>query len=42
VRQLVEEAGGTIRAVTPPKRGARFQIELPLTNVTPPFGNEDY
>lgn len=35
VRQLVEEAGGVIRAVTPPKRGARFEIELPLTNVTP-------
>lgn len=35
VRQLVEEAGGNIRLVTPPKRGARFELELPLTNVTP-------
>jgi two-component system cell cycle sensor histidine kinase/response regulator CckA len=35
VRQLVEEAGGTVRAVAPPLRGARFEIELPLTNVTP-------
>jgi histidine kinase len=34
VRQLVEEAGGTIHAITPPKRGARFEIELPITNVT--------
>jgi signal transduction histidine kinase len=39
VRQLVEEAGGTVRAVAPPlyrtSQGARFEIELPLTNVTP-------
>ncbi len=35
VRQLVEEAGGTVHAVNPPLRGARFEIELPLTNVTP-------
>lgn len=35
VRQLVEEAGGAIRLVSPPKRGARFEIEVPLTNVTP-------
>jgi signal transduction histidine kinase len=40
VRQLVEEAGGTVRAVTPPKRGARFEIELPLTNVTPQLPQE--
>jgi signal transduction histidine kinase len=33
-RQLVEEAGGTIRALTPPRRGARFELELPVTNVT--------
>jgi signal transduction histidine kinase len=39
-RELVEEAGGTIRAITPPKRGARFEIELPLTNVTPSLGQE--
>jgi signal transduction histidine kinase len=35
VRQLVEEAGGTIRTIVPSGRGARFEIELPLTNVTP-------
>jgi signal transduction histidine kinase len=35
VRQLVEEAGGVVRAVSPPRRGARFELELPLTNVTP-------
>lgn len=35
VRQLVQEAGGTVRAVPPPRRGARVEIELPLTNVTP-------
>ena len=35
VRELVEAAGGTVRVVTPPIRGARFEIELPLTNVTP-------
>jgi signal transduction histidine kinase len=40
VRQLVEEAGGTIHAITPPQRGARFEIELPLTNVTPSLGQE--
>ncbi len=34
VRELVEDAGGTIRAVALPRRGARFEIELPLTNVT--------
>lgn len=34
-RQLVEEAGGTIRAGAAGRRGARFEIELPLTNVTP-------
>lgn len=34
-RQLVEEAGGTMRAGSAGRRGARFEIELPLTNVTP-------
>jgi two-component system cell cycle sensor histidine kinase/response regulator CckA len=34
VRQLVETAGGTVRAVAPPNRGTRFEIELPVTNVT--------
>jgi signal transduction histidine kinase len=34
-RQLVDEAGGVIRAVNLPRRGARFEVELPLTNVTP-------
>jgi len=33
VRELVEAAGGTVRAVTSPTNGARFEIELPLTNV---------
>lgn len=40
VRDLVEEAGGVIRAVVPPGRGARFEIELPLTNVTPSLPSE--
>ena len=35
VRELVEAAGGTIRAFSPWREGARFEIELPLTNVTP-------
>jgi signal transduction histidine kinase len=35
VRQLVETAGGTVRAVVPPSGGGRIEIELPLTNVTP-------
>lgn len=35
VRQLVEAAGGTVRAVNAPLKGARFEVELPLTNVTP-------
>lgn len=35
VRELVEAAGGTVRALTSPVHGARFEIELPLTNVTP-------
>lgn len=35
VRQLVDAAGGTVRAVVPPSGGGRFEIELPLTNVTP-------
>jgi signal transduction histidine kinase len=34
VRELVEAAGGTVRALTSPANGARFEIELPLTNVT--------
>jgi signal transduction histidine kinase len=40
VRQLVEEAGGTVRAVAAPRRGARLEIELPLTNVTPTLPSE--
>lgn len=40
VRQLVEQAGGTVRAVVPPRPGARFEIELPLTNVTPSLPSE--
>lgn len=38
VRELVEEAGGSIRAGSAPLGGARFEVELPvrtLTNVTP-------
>jgi two-component system cell cycle sensor histidine kinase/response regulator CckA len=35
VRELVEAAGGTVRAVNAPVSGARFEIELPLTNVIP-------
>lgn len=35
VRELVEAAGGTVRAVTSPTNGARFEITLPLTNVMP-------
>ena len=35
VRQLVEAAGGTVRAVNAPLGGARIEIEFPLTNVTP-------
>lgn len=34
VRELVQAAGGTVRALTSPANGARFEIELPLTNVT--------
>jgi signal transduction histidine kinase len=34
VRELVEAAGGAVRGVTSPLHGARFEIELPLTNVT--------
>jgi signal transduction histidine kinase len=34
VRELVKAAGGTVRAVTSATNGARFEIELPLTNVT--------
>jgi signal transduction histidine kinase len=40
VRQLVEQAGGTLRVVTLPRRGARFEMELPLTNVTPSLLSE--
>jgi two-component system cell cycle sensor histidine kinase/response regulator CckA len=39
-RQLVEEAGGTIKASSAGRRGARFEIELPLTNVTPTLLSE--
>jgi signal transduction histidine kinase len=39
-RQLVEESGGTLRALAPPHRGARFELELPLTNVTPGLPSE--
>lgn len=35
VRELVEAAGGTVMAITSKLRGARLEIELPLTNVTP-------
>lgn len=35
VRELVENAGGRVRASSPQREGARFEIELPLTNVTP-------
>lgn len=35
VRQLVEAAGGTVRAVDAPAHGARIEVEFPLTNVTP-------
>ena len=34
VRSLVEAAGGRVCAVSLPNRGTRFEIELPLTNVT--------
>lgn len=40
VRQLVEEAGGTVRAVVRPGAGGRFEIELPLTKVTPALPSE--
>lgn len=40
VRQLAEEAGGRVRAVVPAEKGARFEIELPLTNVTPTLLSE--
>jgi signal transduction histidine kinase len=40
VRELVEAAGGTVHAGTSPLHGARFEIELPLTNVTPPLPSE--
>lgn len=35
VRQLVESAGGTVRAVNAPLHGARIEVEFPLTKVTP-------
>jgi signal transduction histidine kinase len=34
VRSLVESAGGRVCVVSLPNRGTRFEIELPLTNVT--------
>lgn len=40
-RELVEQAGGSIRAVCLGRRGARFEIELPLTNVTPTTGSKE-
>jgi signal transduction histidine kinase len=40
VWQLVEEAGGTVRAASAPHRGARLELELPLTNVTPTLPSE--
>lgn len=40
VRELVEKAGGTVRAVLPPRQGTRIEIELPLTNVTPCLPSE--
>jgi signal transduction histidine kinase len=39
-RELVEEAGGTIRAVSVARRGARIEMELPVTNVTPSLPSE--
>ncbi len=35
VRELVKAAGGTVVAANSPLHGARVEIELPLTNVTP-------
>lgn len=40
VRELVEAAGGTVHAVASALHGARFEIELPLTNVTPTLPSE--
>ena len=40
VRSLVEEAGGTVRATAPGRRGARIEIQFPLTNVTPTLPSE--
>ena len=34
VRELVEAAGGAVRASRAPRQGTRIEIELPLTNVT--------
>jgi signal transduction histidine kinase len=34
VRRLVEAAGGSVRAVSVPRRGARFEVELPLIGRT--------
>jgi len=39
-RQLVEEAGGTIRVSSTVRRGTRFEVELPVTNVTPSLLSE--
>jgi signal transduction histidine kinase len=37
-RELVEMAGGTLR-LTPCSRGARFEMEIPLTNVMRPWAS---
>ncbi|MBT9330390.1 sensor histidine kinase [Paracidobacterium acidisoli] len=34
VRSLAEAAGGSVRVVSSAERGTRFELELPLTNVT--------
>lgn len=34
-RELVEEAGGTMRVSSTVRRGTRFEVEIPVTNVTP-------
>ena len=42
VRQLVEAAGGNVKVTNSPLHGARFEIELPLTNVTPNLLSEPH
>jgi signal transduction histidine kinase len=42
VRELVEEAGGRVRVGPSRARGARLEIELPLTNVTPSLLSEQW